>query len=369
MLSRREFIKGTLSAGVIAGSGMIFGACSGAKREACHAAPEVNPAPLHVSDAHREILYLASLAPSSHNTQPWQVRGASPNCWIIQADPRGKLPAVDPHNRELLLSIGAFIENLAIAAGSMGFSAQVEVIARSSLEKDVARIVLTQDAFSPYPVERIRNRRTVRNGQLNKEISTGHIKTFMEAAEGQVIYFPTGSQDAHYLQDAAVENFRIQTNRDAAQRELVRWLRLNDTVARMHRDGLSAEGMEITGVKGWFVRHYASPEDFMKQGYRKQGIDQVANLAGQGGGWLVITSRGDSPAELIDTGRRFERLALVARELNIGIHPMSQILEEQRGAFQIAGSLPQFVLRVGYVHAYPRPVSLRRPVERFFRLE
>jgi hypothetical protein len=71
--------------------------------------------------------------------------------------------------------------------------------------------------------------------------------------------------------------------------------------------------------------------------------------------------------ELIETGRRFERMALLARDMGVGIHPMTQLLEEEAGARLIAENHPkdmdpQFVLRVGYVSSYPDPVSLRRPV-------
>jgi len=76
--------------------------------------------------------------------------------------------------------------------------------------------------------------------------------------------------------------------------------------------------------------------------------------------------------DLIETGRRFERMALLAREHNIAIHPMTQYLEEESGVNQIAANhqasmVPQFLLRVGYLKRYPEPVSLRRPVSWFVR--
>ena len=63
-------------------------------------------------------------------------------------------------------------------------------------------------------------------------------------------------------------------------------------------------------------------------------------------------------------------MALLARERNIAIHPMTQILEEKTGVNQLAANhqasmIPQFVLRVGYLKRYPEPVSLRRPVRWF----
>ena len=47
----------------------------------------------------REILYLASLAPSGHNTQPWFVKYIEPYHWIICNDKSKWLPAVDPTQR------------------------------------------------------------------------------------------------------------------------------------------------------------------------------------------------------------------------------------------------------------------------------
>ena len=111
-------------------------------------------------------------------------------------------------------------------------------------------------------------------------------------------------------------------------------------------------------------------EDFLKESYRRQGVDLTSDLARQGGGWLVITSPGRTVADLIETGRRFESMALLACERGIALHPMTQVLEERGTLPSLTGhrganAFPQFVLRVGYLEKYPEPVSLRRPVERF----
>ena len=52
-----------------------------------------------------EILYLASLAPSGHNSQPWVVRILEPKHWVIGSEKKRWLPAVDPENRELSLGL------------------------------------------------------------------------------------------------------------------------------------------------------------------------------------------------------------------------------------------------------------------------
>ena len=120
------------------------------------------------------------------------------------------------------------------------------------------------------------------------------------------------------------------------------------------------------------MRQFMDQGDVMGERFRKQGVDIATKWAAEGAGWIVITSRGSSVADLIETGRCFERTALLARERNIAFHPMTQVLEEEKGRREIESNhgkdvIPQFVLRVGYLDKYPAPVSLRRPVSSFVR--
>ena len=71
---------------------------------------------IHLKADEQAILYLASLAPSGHNTQPWFVKYIEPHHWIIGN--------VDPTQRETMLSIGAFLQNLEYAASKSGYTCQ-----------------------------------------------------------------------------------------------------------------------------------------------------------------------------------------------------------------------------------------------------
>ena len=370
-IDRRRFLKETLAAGtILAGAASIISACSGIRRSDL---PESNPTEQSnpkLDKVRKAILHYASLAPSGHNSQPWSVKIKSQNEWIICADPKRRLPAVDPNNREVLLSIGAFAENLTIAAGTFGLQAEMEVIARDTIDPDIIKISLKPASSVDYPLQRISRRMTVKHGFLSDEIKTEDVNALSKPLKGHLHYFPAGTEHAQCIQEGTIENFRVQAQRDEAQRELVQWLRLSDRDAERYRDGLTVEGMEIRGLKGWYVRNFVQPEDFMKPSFRRQGIGQTASLARQGGGWFVVTSEGQNVADLIKTGRKFEKMALLARERNIAIHPMTQILEEESGANQFAthhhaNIMPQFLLRVGYLRKYPEPVSLRRPVDWF----
>ncbi len=79
----------------------------------------------------------------------------------------------------------------------------------------------------------------------------------------------------------------------------------------------------------------------------------------QSAGWFLITSPNDFVATLLETGKRMQRLFLEVREKNIAIHPMmleeSSIKKTLKQGVGI-GEPIQFILRTGYVKAYPAPV-------------
>jgi hypothetical protein len=90
------------------------------------------------------------------------------------------------------------------------------------------------------------------------------------------------------------------------------------------RDGLTPEGMEISGIAGWYVRYFYSREDMLKKAFRETTVKMVKDQVG----WLVITSADASVASLLETWRLFQRMFLGCRNKMIAIHPMTQMLEE-----------------------------------------
>src|SRR5262245_65113218 len=102
----------------------------GLTREDVEETPGSPASPLIAPEVHA-LLYYASLAPSGHNAQPWRVRVGAGELWI-GTDRARWLPKVDPTNREAALSVGAFVENLIVAAPTYGYVAEYQVIGTSS---------------------------------------------------------------------------------------------------------------------------------------------------------------------------------------------------------------------------------------------
>ncbi len=318
----------------------------------------------------RAILELASRAPSGHNTQPWTVRIAAPGRWTIGTERSRWLPAVDQGNHDVMLSMGAFMENLVIAAGVYGKRVEYRVIAKSPHDAALIETRITRTEAIACPVDTMRARRTVRNGMNTKELKRGDIDSVTGKHSG-FIYIPRLSAEGKYLAEATLEANKAQTWRNEAQEELADWIRWSKREQRRHLNGLTPASMEITGMAGWYVGSFFDRQSVLENGFREQGIALAKKQVDNCGGWLVLQLSGNAPAVLVEAGRAFQRMGLRVREKMIAVHPMTQALQETPWKNEIAARIGvrkiAMLMRVGYVKSYPAPVSLRMPIERFTR--
>jgi hypothetical protein len=332
---------------------------------------ETTKLPLQLDE--KEILFLASLAPSGHNTQPWFVKYMEPYHWVIGNDKSCWLPAVDPTQRETILSLGAFLQNLEYAANNLGYNCQFNILATTNQDENIVDVKLTKaTGIIRYDIEQIKHRRTVRSNYLKDTLKKDDSSYLLKEETDFIHYLPNTSKEHQWLNEQTIEANRIQAYRDAAQSELANWIRFSSKDAAQHMDGLTLGGMEIDGIPGWYLRNFYGKEDVMKKSFREQSIDKVVRQVSQSAGWLLITSKDSSVTTLLETGKRMQRLFLKIRERNIAIHPMTQIIEEASTNQILNHSIGinepvQFILRTGYLKNYPNPVTLRRCVEGFLR--
>ncbi len=316
----------------------------------------------------KEILLLASLAPSGHNTQPWFVQYLKPYHWIIGNDKSKWLTAVDPTQRETMLSIGAFLQNLEYAASSFGYSCDWKLLAKTNQDDLVMEVKLSKKvSVNKFDITKITSRRTVRSDFLSDLLKQEDITYLVDSEPEFIHYLPNTSPESKFIDEQTIAANRLQSYRDPAQQELANWIRFSSQDADKYRDGLTTAGMEITGISGWVVRNYYNKDNVMTKDFRDRGIANIEQEVSESAGWILITSKDNSVATLIETGKRMERLFLKVRERSIAIHPMTQILEESSTRAKLNQSICigehiQFILRTGYLKNYPQPVSLRRPL-------
>jgi hypothetical protein len=321
-----------------------------------------------LSDKEKFLLKYASLAPSGHNTQPWNVKIVSDSEWIIGWDKNRALPAVDPHNRELTLSIGAFCEALSISAESIGLQVTKKITGANSFAPELVKIFFKSADKHDGLMYALQKRRTIKNGLLEEPLRPDDVQFIRSGIKSEISFFHRGSREASAIERAVLESNIIQSQRDDAQEELATWIRWKDSDASKYKNGLTPGGMEISGIGGWYVKHFYSKEDVMTESFRNQTIQIIEKLLSSYGSWIVISTATENPGTLIDAGGDFLRLGLNSYDKKIALHPMTQPLEENGFAENLKKTLKidgriQFILRAGYVETYPGPVSLRMPAE------
>jgi hypothetical protein len=372
-MKRRQFLA--ISGGTIIIGGATFYLLSDKKNFTRADVKQEDLLKMSLKSDERAILHLASLAPSGHNTQPWFIKYIEPYHWIIGNDSTKWLPAVDPTQRETILSIGAFLQNLEYAANNLGYACQFNMLAKTNQDEHVIDVKLTKllkNRAPQYISEKIEKRRTVRSNYLNTPLNRADISYLIDGEADCIQFIPNTSKEHKIINEQTIEANKIQAHRDVAQNELGNWIRFSNKNADKYRDGLTPASMEMHGMPAWIVRNFYDKSSVMKTDFREKGIETVVKQVSQSAGWLLITNKGNTIWELIETGMQLQRLWLSIREKNIAIHPMTQIIEEAATNQTLNQSIGvsdtvQFILRTGFIEKYPQPVTLRRGVDGFIR--
>lgn len=367
-MHRKDFLRNLALSGLVAGSaigGFSFwqlGPAGGLRRKK---APQTLAS---LGSDRSNMIRLASLSPSGHNTQPWSININQPDCWTVKLAADRLLPVVDPVQRESWLSVGAFIETLALAAGEYGYRADFSVS-----ESDAAIAVkLNEAARIAFPPAIIEQRRTLKKNYLSRPLSQPDLARLLGQQSPFCEYYPLDSGEGVFLSDITLEANRLQVQRDDAQAELADWIRWTRREAERYQNGLTPAGMEMPDWLRWLAEYFFDREAVLGSNFRAQTIKMAEEMVKQGAGWLLICGSGASIAKLVATGRALQSIWLRAKAMNIAVHPMTQALEEAKTHELVTArfgcSAPvQFVLRLGYVANYPPPVSPRMPLSAITR--
>lgn len=366
--SRRRFIFGMGNIIVIAGAMPLLNSCSNViiNRETLLMNKEQTIKFLNIDDTIYQVLYYASLAPSSHNVQPWLVKIMANSNILLDIDSRRTLAAVDPNKRELMLSIGCFLYNLEMAAQTYGYLTKTQF----SDGRLPILISFEKSIKQNFDLSSLEKRRTSRVEFNQQNIKTDNLHKLGVVNNNRIEYYNLDNPKTKLIKKLALESFSFQSYRKDAQAELAEWVRFSNADAEKKKDGLTTASMDVTGIAGLYVRLFYDKSDVTKESFIKQGIEKTKASLESYGGWILVKSKSYSNEDLVECGKIFQELCCKFRALNIAYQPMSQILEESqyKQQFLAACNLQdniQFILRVGYVDKYQEPVSLRRTVADF----
>lgn len=313
-----------------------------------------------------QFLDLASRSPSGHNAQPWILARTAERRLVLRSDPSRWLRRVDPNNRELLLSFGAFIETIRQAAPAVGYRNDIEVLADRADASDIAQLDLdAAPAVSSSAPELIRSRATTRTPFLTVELPSNEVHQILDLDRTALLFASRQSSQGQWLADASARAFVQQAWDDGKQAELAQWLRFSRREVRSRGDGLTPEalGLSTQARAVWYAAF--TPRQALRPSFRRSSI-KVAKRQLEGcAGFLLVTAADRSVGALLEAGALYQRALLRATDLGVAHHTMSYALEEDPWRQEIDSALEsrqpiQFIVRVGRAKQLAQP-SVRRP--------
>jgi Nitroreductase family len=360
MMTRRQF---TATAATLTG-GPGLQACS-ASGESYDAAVQRlwrvgDAATLAPNDLQRELVRLATLAPSSHNTQCWRFATPSPQRITILPDLARRCPAVDPDDHHLYVSLGCAAENLAQGALAHGFQAQ----AMFDTQRDAIAITLEPTAAQRTPLYRaIAERQCTRGEYDGQPLSAKDLAALRSAAasEGVELTLITDRPTQERVLEFVLQGNTAQMNDAAFVKELKDWIRFSSADAVRLGDGLYAASSGNPVLPPWLG---SLMFDLVFK--PKAENDKYAKQIRSSAGIAIFTAKNADKAGWIEAGRAYERFALQAAALDIRNAMLNQPIEVAalREPFAalvgVAGRRPDLVVRFG--RGPKLPPSLRRPV-------
>ena len=303
----------------------------------------------------------ATMAASSHNTQPWRFEMGQDRIRILP-DFNRRCPVVDPDDHHLYASLGCAAENLVVAAASKGWDAVVEV--RSSGNVHAVEVTLKPGTPVASPLaDAIRRRQCTRKAFDGRRVPADELALIERAASGAGVspILITERAKLETVADWVAQGNTVQLRDLRWREELVSWIRFNEREARRSLDGLwsrTSGNPEMPRALGRLLL----PLVLTPRSQNRKDVPWMTSSAGV----LVFVSDVDDVVHWIEAGRCYERFALQATALGIRnafINPPVEVgaLRSQFAAWLGVGSKrPDLVVRFGYGPEMPR--SLRRPV-------
>jgi hypothetical protein len=317
-----------------------------------------------------QVLEYGSMAPSGHNTQPWGIKPVSENEFILLSQKDRWLSQVDPENRELLITMGAFWENVERSAQAMGMQVESKILAESPQDSQILQFKLSSGEETNEHILEIIERRSFNRHPYDKQPLDPIVISEIEANPYQS-FIQRDDDKGEWLVESLEQANEKQSANDAKQEELSNWLRFSRSEVKEKLDGLSPEMLALPTVIRLLWYTFYNRKSAMSKSFRNAGVNNAHKQANHCAGFVIISSEDGSIPQLLRVGRNLQSLALNFTEKDISLHPMSQVLEETPWKDEIKEKLdlenqPQMVVRSGY-SSLNHKTSLRRKVEDFMQ--
>jgi hypothetical protein len=287
-------------------------------------------------DPRLRALTFAILAPNPHNRQPWMVRLDGADGLTLFCDPERLLPETDPFSRQIVIGLGCFLELLRMAALETGHVAEIapfpdgmpadhlddRPIARVRFRRDAsatrdplfAHVLVRRSYKEPFDIAR-----SVAEATLNGLVA--------QAAPHLMVDITNDRSVVDSLRDLAWRAHLVEMETPRTLMESVDLMRIGKGEIEAAPDGIDLGGpmLEALNLAGVLTRETLA--DPNSTAYA-QGTEMYREIIGTAMGFVWVVSPANARTDQLAAGRDWVRLNMAAAGLGLGLHPLSQALQE-----------------------------------------
>lgn len=325
--------------------------------------PQTALAPWDLAGSYEDIrkwaLSYALLAPNAHNRQPWLIGLEGEDTVTLWRDKERELPETDPLQRQLVISLGCFLEQMRIAAAECEVDVTLDIYPDG--EDGPAAIATFGGSAERDPLfAAIMDRRSCKEPFEDRQVDINLINALAPYA---TMY--TAPSKVTEIKDLTWQAWLTEAYHAPTQHESVELMRFGKAEINANPDGIDLGGpfLESLMVSGILTRE--DQTDVESSGF-KQGVDLYDTMLHATPAYAVITTSGNTRHEQIEAGRRWIRLNLATTMAGLSLHPVSQALQEfpemaehyekAHGLLAGDGETVQMLGRLGY-----GPLTSRTP--------
>lgn len=314
----------------------------------------------------------AILAPNPHNLQPWLVDLRVPETVILHADPDRFLPETDPFGRQITIGLGCFLEQMVGAASVDGQKVEIALYPEGEGHgRPVALARFSEGADPDSLTAQILDRRSLKEPMADRPVPGEALAAIVAA--GSRFARTDGTSDADRvaaLRDLSWRAWMIEVSTPAKHGESVDLMRFGRAEIEADPDGIDIGGpfLEALMVAGTLTR--AGQRDPSSAEFAST-VEIYRRMLDATPAYVWVGTPGNARTDQIATGRAWLRINLAATGLGLGLHPISQALQEyveMAGPHAEAhallgepGETVQMLGRLGYGPKVPR--TPRWPLE------
>jgi len=330
-------------------------------------------------DPRLNALTYAILSPNPHNRQPWLVRLHVGQEMSLYCDLDRRLPETDPDDRQITIGLGCFVESARLAANADGYEIEItpfpDGMPSGRLDdRAVAHMRLVQspearpDPLFAHFLDRRSNKEPFDTSQ---QVTPEAISVLQQATLSTPVYGAVDEPHVATLRDLTWRAHIIETETPRTFQESIDLMRFGKAQILANPDGIDLGGPFLEALYQVGLLTPETIADPSSSAYA-QGLDMYREIIGTAMGHLWMVTEGNSKTDQIAAGRDWLRINLAATAAGLGIHPLSQSLQEYPEMAPLLSEVHevlgvpapnriQMLARVGYGESVPP--SPRWPME------